>query len=55
MATITAETVKALRELSGAGVMECKRALEETGGDLEKAAAPAQGAWPGRGRQAGRA
>lgn len=38
MATITAETVKALREQSGAGVMECKRALEETGGDLEKAA-----------------
>ncbi len=39
MATITAETVKTLRELSGAGVMECKRALEETGGDIEKAAA----------------
>jgi len=39
MATITAETVKTLRELSGAGVMECKRALEETGGDVEKAAA----------------
>ncbi len=38
MATITAETVKALREISGAGVMECKRALEETGGDIEKAA-----------------
>jgi elongation factor Ts len=39
MTTITAETVKALREQSGAGVMECKRALEETGGDLEKAVA----------------
>jgi elongation factor Ts len=39
MAKITAETVKALRELSGAGVMECKRALEETDGDIEKAAA----------------
>ena len=39
MATITAETVKSLRELSGAGVMECKRALEETGCDVEKAAA----------------
>ncbi len=38
MATITAETVKTLREQSGAGVMECKRALEETGGDIEKAA-----------------
>jgi elongation factor Ts len=39
MATITAETVKTLREQSGAGVMECKRALEEAGGDIEKAAA----------------
>ena len=38
MAVITAETVKNLRELSGAGVMECKRALEETGGDVDKAA-----------------
>jgi elongation factor Ts len=38
MATITAETVKILREQSGAGVMECKRALEEAGGDIEKAA-----------------
>jgi elongation factor Ts len=39
MATITAEMVKTLREKSGAGVMECKRALEETSGDVEKAAA----------------
>ena len=39
MATINAESVKRLRELSGAGVMECKRALEETGGDLDKAVA----------------
>ena len=39
MAKITAETVKALRELSGAGVMECKRALEEADGDIDKAAA----------------
>ena len=54
MATITAETVKALRELSGAGVMECKRALEETDGDIEKAAAILQGARPGRCRQARR-
>ena len=38
MAKITAEMVKTLRELSGAGVMECKRALEETDGDVEKAA-----------------
>ena len=39
MATITAETVKTLREQSGAGIMECKRALEETDGDIEKATA----------------
>jgi elongation factor Ts len=39
MATITAENVKALRELSGAGVMDCKRALEESDGDLENASA----------------
>ena len=35
MAIITAENVKALRELSGAGVMDCKRALEEADGDLD--------------------
>jgi elongation factor Ts len=29
--------VKALREKTGAGMMDCKRALEETGGDMEKA------------------
>ena len=39
MAKITAEMVKALRELSGAGVMECKRAREETDGDIETATA----------------
>src|SRR5512139_799277 len=38
MATITAEAVKALRERTGAGMMECKKALVETGGDLEAAA-----------------
>jgi elongation factor Ts len=37
MAVITSETVKALREKTGAGMMDCKRALEETGGDMEKA------------------
>jgi elongation factor Ts len=34
---ITAQQVKELRELTGAGMMDCKRALEETNGDLEKA------------------
>ncbi len=34
---ITAEMVKELRTLTGAGMMECKNALVETGGDKEKA------------------
>jgi elongation factor Ts len=34
---ITAEMVKDLRERTGIGMMECKRALEEAGGDIEKA------------------
>ncbi len=33
---ITADMVKKLREKTGAGMMDCKRALEETGGDLEQ-------------------
>jgi elongation factor Ts len=36
---ITAEAVKELRERTGAGMMDCKRALEETDGDLDKAIA----------------
>jgi len=35
---VTAAAVKALRERTGAGMMECKRALVETNGDLEAAA-----------------
>jgi len=34
---ISALSVKELREKSGAGIMDCKRALLESGGDLEKA------------------
>jgi elongation factor Ts len=34
---ITAEMVKELRERTGAGMMDCKRALVETNGDIEKA------------------
>jgi elongation factor Ts len=34
---IKPEQVKELRERTGAGFMDCKRALEETGGDLDKA------------------
>ena len=33
----TAQDVKALRESTGAGMMDCKKALEETGGDVEAA------------------
>jgi elongation factor Ts len=36
-ATITAKDVSALRGKTGAGMMDCKRALEETGGDIDKA------------------
>ncbi|HRY17276.1 MAG TPA: translation elongation factor Ts [Candidatus Competibacteraceae bacterium] len=37
MAEITAALVKELRERTGSGMMECKRALQETGGDIEMA------------------
>ena len=35
--SIDAKTVKSLRERTGAGMMDCKKALMETNGDLEKA------------------
>ena len=37
MAAISAEAVRDLREKTGAGMMECKKALVETAGDFEKA------------------
>jgi elongation factor Ts len=37
MMTITAELVKQLRDQTGAGMMECKKALLETSGDFERA------------------
>ena len=39
MAEISASAVKELREKTGAGFMDCKRALEETSGDSDKAVA----------------
>lgn len=36
---ITTELVKELRDKTGVSVMQCKKALEETGGDMEKATA----------------
>ena len=37
MAEITASVVKELREKTGAGMMDCKKALAETKGDMEEA------------------
>ncbi|MGB2869332.1 MAG: translation elongation factor Ts [Bacteroidota bacterium] len=37
MAAISSETVRQLREKTGAGMMDCKRALQETGGDMDAA------------------
>ena len=37
MAEISSELVKQLRERTGAGMMDCKRALTEAGGDMDKA------------------
>jgi elongation factor Ts len=35
--TVTAKDVQVLRQRTGAGMMDCKKALEETGGDVDKA------------------
>ena len=37
MAEITAADVMKLRKMTGAGMMDCKKALEETNGDYERA------------------
>ncbi len=37
MATVTASQVQELRHRTGVGMMDCKKALEESGGDLEQA------------------
>ena len=44
MANITAAMVKDLRELTGAGMMDCKKALGETDGDMDAAVE-----WSGQG------
>jgi elongation factor Ts len=36
---VTAEMVKQLRETTGAGMLDCKTALDQSGGDMDKAAA----------------
>jgi len=35
--SFSAQDVKKLRDMTGAGMMDCKKAMEETGGDMEKA------------------
>ena len=35
--SVTAQQVKELREMTGVGMMDCKKALAETGGDMEAA------------------
>ena len=37
MLELSVATIKELRERTGAGIMDCKRALEETSGDMDKA------------------
>ncbi|MCG8344905.1 MAG: translation elongation factor Ts [Chlorobiales bacterium] len=37
MSQISAKTVKELRDKTGVGMMDCKKALDETGGDMQKA------------------
>ena len=37
MAEITATSIKQLRDMTGAGMMDCKKAMEATGGDLDAA------------------
>ena len=37
MSTITANEVKELRDKSGVGMMDCKKALQEANGDMDKA------------------
>lgn len=34
---VSVDSIKALRDRTGAGIMDCKRALQEAGGDLDKA------------------
>ena len=50
MTEITAKDVKALRDRTGAGVLACREALAESGGDIERAVEVlrARGAGPGR-------
>ena len=37
MSQTSAKDVKNLRDITGAGMMDCKKALDETGGDMQQA------------------
>lgn len=37
MVEVTAQMIKQLREVTGAGPLDCKKALEQNGGDMQKA------------------
>ena len=54
MADITAAMVKDLRESTGAGMMDCKKALQETDGDIDAGDRLAARQGPVQGRQEGR-
>ena len=55
MSAITAEMVKQLRDKTGAGMMDCKAALAEAGGDMEKAIEILQEGLASAAKRAGRA
>ena len=50
--SISAKDVKHLRDITGAGMMDCKKALQESNGDIEGDQIPAQydGQYNGRGK-----
>ena len=52
---VSANMVKELREKTGAGMMDCKKALAETGGDFRKGHGLSAPEGAGHGGQAGRA
>ena len=54
MPHFTAKDVQALRQATGAGMLDAKRALEENDGDMDKARHVAARAGAGRRGQAGR-
>ena len=55
MAEFSAKDIAALRKATGAGMMDCKQALEETDGDVETRHGLAAREGPRQGRQAQRA